>query len=112
MKPELSALSLGWGIQSWTLAAMSALGELPKVDFAIHSDTTWEHGYTYEFAAKWGPWLEDHGINYVCVTDQPQAAKVDTGETDAPFFTKGAATQALTANVDEDAECDSGYCFL
>lgn len=76
--PELKVLSLGWGIQSWTLAAMSALGELPKIDFAIHSDTTWEHTYTYEFASVWGPWLEDHGIKYVCVSDEGQAAKVDT----------------------------------
>ncbi len=27
----LHILSLGWGVQSWTLAAMAALGEIPPV---------------------------------------------------------------------------------
>lgn len=50
---ELTVASLGWGVQSWVLVAMSALGELPKVDFAIHSDTTWERSATYDFAQQW-----------------------------------------------------------
>jgi hypothetical protein len=33
-----TAISLGWGVQSFTLAAMVALGELPPVDVAIHAD--------------------------------------------------------------------------
>lgn len=33
MTPLLTILSLGWGVQSWTLAAMAALGELPKPDY-------------------------------------------------------------------------------
>jgi len=36
----LRVLSLGWGVQSWTLAAMIALKELPPIDYAIHADTT------------------------------------------------------------------------
>jgi hypothetical protein len=60
--PELRALSLGWGVQSFTLAAMSALGELPKLDVLIHADTSWERQATYEFAAKWQPWLESKGM--------------------------------------------------
>lgn len=59
---ELKVLSLGWGVQSFTLAAMSALGELPKLDVLIHADTTWERQATYEFAAKWQPWLESKGM--------------------------------------------------
>lgn len=35
----LKVLSLGWGVQSWTLAAMVALKELPPVDYAVHADT-------------------------------------------------------------------------
>jgi hypothetical protein len=56
------ALSLGWGVQSFTMAAMSALGDLPRVDVAIHADTTHERQATYEFAEKWTPWLEKQGI--------------------------------------------------
>jgi len=55
----LKILSLGWGVQSWALAAMAALGEIPKPDFAVHADTTHEMEGTYAHAAKWTPWLED-----------------------------------------------------
>lgn len=61
------ALSLGWGVQSFGLAAMVALGELPPVDVAIHADTTHERTATYEFAARWTPWLEEHGVRVVTV---------------------------------------------
>ena len=37
--PTLVYLSLGWGIQSWTLSAMIALGFLPPIDLAIHAFT-------------------------------------------------------------------------
>jgi hypothetical protein len=60
-------VSLGWGAQSFGLAAMSALGILPKVDFAIFADTTHERTSTYEFANKWKPWLKNHGINVIIV---------------------------------------------
>ena len=56
--PLLVYLSMGWGIQSWTLAAMIALGELPPIDLAIHADTGHEAQGTYEHARKWTPWLE------------------------------------------------------
>ncbi|MCK4626640.1 MAG: hypothetical protein KAV00_15080 [Phycisphaerae bacterium] len=55
-------LSLGWGVQSWALAAMSALGEIPLFDAAVHSDTGFERADTYAFAARWTPWLQEHGI--------------------------------------------------
>lgn len=86
---KLTVISLGWGMQSWVLVAMSALGELPKVDFAIHSDTTWERGYTYEFAKKWTPWLEDRGVKVVIVSDAKQARKVYTAKTDIPASKSG-----------------------
>ena len=31
MAEPLRIISLGWGVQSWTLAAMAALGEIPPV---------------------------------------------------------------------------------
>jgi hypothetical protein len=82
----LKILALGWGLQSWTLAAMSALGELPRLDFAIHADTTHEMTATYQFAAQWTPWLECRGIRVVTVSDKQQAAKVTTEKTDIPAF--------------------------
>ena len=75
----LKVLSLGWGVQSWTLAAMSALGELPTVDYVIHADTTHEAEGTYSHAAKWAPWLEEHGIPVVTVTGK-RMEPVDTSK--------------------------------
>jgi len=63
----LKIISLGWGVQSWTLAAMVTLGELEPVDFVIHSDTGWEREATYQFAAQWGRWLESRGVKLVTV---------------------------------------------
>lgn len=71
----LTILSLGWGVQSWTLAAMAALGDLPHVDYAIHSDTTFERAETYAFATQWTPWLEARGVKVVTVSD-PKAAHI------------------------------------
>jgi hypothetical protein len=58
----MRVLSLGWGVQSFTLAAMSALGELEPLDAAIHADTRYERQGTYEFAEKWTPWLRERGV--------------------------------------------------
>lgn len=65
----MKALSLGWGVQSFTLAAMVALGDLEPVDVAIHADTTHESKLTYEFAARWTPWLEERGVRVVTVAN-------------------------------------------
>jgi len=83
----LKIISLGWGIQSFTLAAMVALGELEQVDAAIHADTTHERSATYEFAKRWTPWLEVHGVKVVIVNDAKQAQTVTTFKTDIPAFT-------------------------
>lgn len=66
----MKVISLGWGVQSWTLCAMSALGELEPVDVALHSDTTWERQATYEFARQWTPWLEERGVRVVTVRSE------------------------------------------
>lgn len=63
-------ISLGWGVQSFALAAMSALGVLPKVDAAIHADTAFERSETYEFAAKWTPWLMERGVRVITVENK------------------------------------------
>ena len=63
----MRVISLGWGVQSFGLAAMSALGVLPPVDAAVHADTGHERRETYEFAARWTPWLEERGVRVVTV---------------------------------------------
>lgn len=72
----MRAISLGWGVQSFTLAAMAALGDIEPVDAAIHADTTHERSATYAFAEKWTPWLEERGVRVVTV-QQPDAEPVD-----------------------------------
>ena len=62
-----AVLSLGWGTQSFTLAAMSALGELPLLDACLHADTTHESVLTYDFAERWTPWLQERGIRVITV---------------------------------------------
>lgn len=47
--PMLRVLSLGLGLQSVTLAFMSARGDLPMLDVAIFSDTGEEKRATYEY---------------------------------------------------------------
>ena len=84
---NMKVINLGWGIQSFTLAAMVALGELEPVDAAIHADTTHERSATYDFARCWTPWLQERGVNVVTVGDPEQAAKAQTQDSEAPFFT-------------------------
>lgn len=64
---SLKIISLGWGIQSWTLAAMVAVKELPPVDYAVFADTTHESQATYAHAKKWTPWLEERGLKVMTV---------------------------------------------
>lgn len=70
----MRVISLGWGVQSFTLAVMSALGDLPKVDYVIHSDTTHERQATYKLASRYTLWLEEHGIPVITV--KPDNAEI------------------------------------
>ena len=94
---EMTMLSLGWGLQSFTLAAMSALGELPKA-VAIHADTTHEKTATYAFAERWTPWLMKHGIQVVTVQAQvPQLQEGGVALASGlfiPAFTRSGSGQA------------------
>jgi hypothetical protein len=82
----LTVLNLGWGVQSWTLAAMVALDELPRPDLVIHSDTRWEREGTYRFAAEQTRWLAGRGVEVITVTAENSQA-VTTHKTDIPAFT-------------------------
>jgi hypothetical protein len=64
---RMKILSLGWGVQSFTIAAMVALGDLEPIDYAIHADTTHESELTYQFAARWTGWLEARGVKVITV---------------------------------------------
>lgn len=88
--PALRVISLGWGVQSWGLCALSALGILPKVDFALFADTGWERTETLEFAARWTPWLKERGIQVVTVKG-PYYAMSPLGDkwVTPPFYTRG-----------------------
>lgn len=50
----LRILSLGAGVQSSTVALMSARGDLPRLDFAVFADTGWEPAAVYRHL----DWLE------------------------------------------------------
>lgn len=89
----MKVISLGWGVQSWTLAAMAALGEI-EADIAIHADTGWEKAATYAFREQWEPWLQAHGLLAISVADYQQSAKVTTLATDIPAFTVSATGNA------------------
>lgn len=45
----LRVMSLGVGVQSTTMALMSARGDLPRCDVAIFADTGWEREATYRY---------------------------------------------------------------
>jgi hypothetical protein len=82
------ALSLGWGVQSFTLAAMAALGEIEKPDVAIHADTTFESALTYRFARRWTDWLNRHGVRVEIVRNEIYQNTVDnSGSVIIPAYT-------------------------
>lgn len=66
----LSVLSMGWGVQTWTLAAMMALDEHPRADYIVFADTHHESQETYDFIRKWEPWLGEHGLTVVTVESE------------------------------------------
>lgn len=46
--PAITVLSLGAGVQSTTVALLSASGRLPRLDGAVFADTGWEPAAVYE----------------------------------------------------------------
>lgn len=83
----MRVLSLGWGIQSFTIAAMAAIGEIEPV-IAVHSDTTHERQSTYAFAAKWTPWLQERGVNVITVVPEYAEPVNRFGGVMLPAFTQ------------------------
>jgi hypothetical protein len=86
----MKIISLGWGVQSFTLAVMSALDDLDKVDVAVHADTTHESILTYQFAGRWSQWLIDRGVKVVTVKNEKPNEIITNrvgGEIYIPAFT-------------------------
>ena len=107
----LVAISLGWGVQSFTLAAMSALGDLPPVDVAIHADTTHERSATYEFAQRWTPWLEARGVRVVTVQDAQSISELTSYKSDIPAYTLSNGAMKVVPEVaydDNDEPYETG----
>ena len=94
--PEITYLSLGWGVQSWTIAAMIALGELPPIDAAIHADTTHESTSTYEHARKSTPWLGEHGLTVITVS--AGNTNLSEGQTKTGIFIPAITVDRKTGN--------------
>lgn len=103
---HLRVISEGWGVQSFTLAALEAMrgcacdvcqryaAAFPQpIAYAVHSDTSFERAETYTFAAQWTPWLESHGVPVVTVSDPKahfilkQSSTSDGQYTIMPVFT-------------------------
>jgi len=86
-KPDLNVLNLGWGVQSFTMSAMVAMGILKPVDIAIHANTTHEYTATVEFAKRWTPWLEAKGVKVVTVCGVNTDIVKNKREIPIPAFT-------------------------
>lgn len=83
----MRVISLGWGVQSFTLAVMSALNDLPQVDCAIHADTRHESEKTYDFARRWETWLANRGVRVVTLQADSSDIPDETGSVFIPAFT-------------------------
>jgi hypothetical protein len=84
---SLRILSMGWGVQSFAMAAMVALGEIPPVAYAVHADTGHEASGTYAHAKKWTPWLEERGVHVVTVKSARNDVVEDKNAVMIPAFT-------------------------
>lgn len=65
----LDVLSLGWGVQSFTILAMISKGIIEKPDYIIHAETGYETTETKEFVERQKEWLEKTGINIITTKD-------------------------------------------
>lgn len=86
----LTALSLGAGVQSTTLALLAVEGVLPKPDVAIFADTGWEPAAVYEHLDRLQPVLGAAGIDVRRVQHgdiRERALNNPTGRIQLPVFT-------------------------
>lgn len=87
MTKPFRVISWGCGVQSTTLAVMSALGELPPVDAVIHADTGWERQATYEARNFYAAWLRERGVRVQIVNNGNIKDQRIKGDIHMPFWT-------------------------
>ena len=83
----MRVLSWGCGVQSTTLAVMSALGDLPPLDAVITSDTMFESTETYQIRDWYTAWLRERGLRVEFVTGGDIKARGLGIHTHIPFRT-------------------------
>ena len=59
----MRVLSWGMGLQSTTLAVLSAKGALPRLDAVLATDPGWERRQTYETTNFYFDWLSHEGLH-------------------------------------------------
>jgi hypothetical protein len=62
---EMKVLSFGGGVQTCTMVAMCANGDLPKPDAIIFSDPGWESRLTYEYIKEFEIYMNKHGMKLI-----------------------------------------------
>ena len=93
-KKTLTVISLGAGVQSSTMALMSAKGVLPKVDCAVFADTMYENSSSYKYLK----YLESilpfpiYKISKGNIKEDMLAARGTTNFVVAPFYTQETIT--------------------
>lgn len=91
MTPQLTALSLGAGVQSTTLALLAVEGVLPKPDVAIFADTGWEPRAVYEHLNRLAVVLADAGIELIKVSKgnlRDDMLNPDSRYASVPYFVR------------------------
>ncbi len=101
-KWDMTYLSFGAGVQSTTLAIMSALGlrGVPRADIAVFADTQAEPKYVYQQCDRVEAFLKPHGIKLIKATlgslwedtlrgSRGEVTRRTSAHTMIPAFTRG-----------------------
>jgi hypothetical protein len=110
MTADLQILSLGAGVQSTTIALMSAAGQLPRVDAAVFADTGWEPRRVYDHLGRLAAALDAAGIPVYRVRkgNLRDDAADPTTSASLPYFTitpggkRGMSVRACTGDYKRD----------
>jgi hypothetical protein len=87
MDERFRVLSWGMGQQSTTLAVMSALGDLERLDAVLAADPGWERRATYETTAFYVGWLRDRGLYVEVIKTGDIRVEGATEHRHVPFWT-------------------------
>lgn len=87
MSEKTRILSWGCGVQSTTLAVMSALGDVDPLDAVITADTHWERAATYQARRFYAGWLRDRGVRVEIVSGGDVRKEGAEQHIHVPFWT-------------------------